>query len=61
MGSDTPESVIAQWLASNMRMDDPGLVGPTERRNAHRIAEALRAAGWRILRATPNPKRDVAG
>lgn len=50
MESDAPEAVIAKWLAYNLRMDDPGTVGPTEHRNAHRIAEALRAAGWRILR-----------
>lgn len=60
MDSDAPESVIARWLADNMRIDDPGLIGPTERRNAHRIAEALRAAGWRLLRATPKTKRDLA-
>lgn len=53
MESDAPESVIARWLAYNLRMDDPGTIGATERRNAHRIADALREAGWRIMREPP--------
>lgn len=50
MQSDAPEAVIAQWLADNTREDDPGVVGPRERRRAHGITAALRAAGWRLLR-----------
>ena len=47
---DQPEHIVAQWLASYTREDHPGLISAHERKNAHRICDALRAAGWRIIR-----------
>jgi superfamily II DNA helicase RecQ len=47
---DQPEHIVAQWLATYTREDHPGLISAHERKNAHRICDALRAAGWRIIR-----------
>lgn len=47
--AESPEQVIARMLAG-WRMDSPATIGPQERRRAHQIADALRAAVWRILR-----------
>lgn len=49
--SESPEQVVARVLAG-WRIDEPALIGPDERRKAARITDALRAAGWRILRQT---------
>ena len=48
---DGPEAVLARLLAGQ-KMDDPGLVGPRERKLAHAICDHLRQAGWRIIRET---------
>lgn len=52
---DGPEETVARLL-SFQRMDDPGLVGPRERKLAHAICDHLRQAGWRIIRNPPVKK-----
>lgn len=43
-----PETVVAECLANKLRTGD--VVETTGLRNAHRILDALRAAGWRVSR-----------
>ena len=52
---DSPEEVLARLLAFQ-RKDEPGLVGPRERKLAHTLCDHLRQAGWRIIRQ-PQIKR----
>lgn len=53
---DGPEAVVARLMAFQ-RVDEPGLVGPRERRLAHAICDHLRQHGWRIIRDAKLPKR----
>lgn len=48
----TPESVIANVLADGRTAGADGVprVGRATRKKAHEVLDALRAAGWRVIR-----------